>query len=272
MATTAERPRAKAPRPPAAKRPPVKQAGTQTGKKTAKPVEKVAAKTGKQVALKAGKAVMTKSPSPTAKLARAATDKGVKVVVGRTLAAGADMLRTGAERTAGASLDAVDKVLARRPPLQRSLDVAVPIHVAWREWVELDRLPEGFHQVENIKRRRDGRLRGRVAQTGARWEAEVLDQRPNESFAWQSVKGSDCAGLITFHRLSERLTRLELNLDVIPQGMPEAMGLLTYLADRRAEADLRRFKAHVELINPDLYDDEPQDDDEGDPPDSQSEG
>jgi uncharacterized membrane protein len=111
-----------------------------------------------------------------------------------------------------------------------------------------------------------------VAQTGARWEAEVLDQRPNESFAWQSVKGSDCAGLITFHRLSERLTRLELNLDVIPQGMPEAMGLLTYLADRRAEADLRRFKAHVELINPDLYDDEPQDDDEGDPPDSQSEG
>jgi hypothetical protein len=31
------------------------------------------------------------------------------------------------------------------------------------------------------------------------------------------------------------------------------MMLALHLAHRRAEADLRRFKAHVEFINPDVY-------------------
>jgi len=53
--------------------------------------------------------------------------------------------------------------------------------------------------------------------------------------------------------LSERLTRLELQLDVLPVAVEEALELILHLADRRAEADLRRFKARLETINPDEY-------------------
>jgi uncharacterized membrane protein len=120
----------------------------------------------------------------------------------------------------------------------------------------LDRLPEGLHHVADVERDGNGQLIGRMAPGGHPWQADVLDERPNESFAWQSADGSDCAGLITFHRLSERLTRLELNLDVIPTTVAEALALATHVADRRAEADLRRFKARVEVINPDLYEDD----------------
>ncbi len=35
-----------------------------------------------------------------------------------------------------------------------------------------------------------------------------------------------------------------------------------HLADKKAETDLRRFKARLELINPDLYEDEVEDEDE----------
>jgi hypothetical protein len=58
---------------------------------------------------------------------------------------------------------------------------------------------------------------------------------------------------VTFHRLSDRLTRLELELDVIPQSPPQTLELLLHIADRRAETDLRRFKADLERISPDDY-------------------
>ena len=67
------------------------------------------------------------------------------------------------------------------------------------------------------------------------------------------MEGTDCAGLITFHRLSDRLTRIELDLDVVPTNPSQAVTMALHLAHRHAEADLRRFKAHVEFISPDAY-------------------
>jgi len=58
---------------------------------------------------------------------------------------------------------------------------------------------------------------------------------------------------VTFHVLGERLTRLELQLDVVPSRLGEAAALAVHLADRRAHTDLRLFKARLETINPDDY-------------------
>jgi uncharacterized membrane protein len=141
----------------------------------------------------------------------------------------------------------------RSYPIQCSIDIAVPLEVAYEEWMKLEFVPEGIHTVRNI--RADGdRLRGRIdGGRGQRWRAEVREERPGESFAWRSLSGSDCLGLVTFHRLAERLTRLEVELDVIPKRAAEAFELVTHIADRRAEADLRRFKAELERISPDDY-------------------
>ncbi len=142
--------------------------------------------------------------------------------------------------------------------------MAVPLAVAWEEWINLSWLPEGVHRVQDLEHDGDDRLRGRVAGASQPdWEAEVLEERERQSFAWQSVRGSDCAGLVTFHRLSDQLTRLELSLDVVPTSVAEAVALATHLADRRAEVDLRRFKARVELISPDVYEIDPEPPDTG---------
>jgi len=143
----------------------------------------------------------------------------------------------------------------RSVPIQCSIDIAVPLEVVYAEWMELEFLPEGAHRVERIKRR-GGRLKGRIAGALAQqatWEAEVREERADESFAWRSTKGSDCLGLATFHRLAERLTRIELELDTVPVRPAEAFELLVHIADRRAETDLRRFKARLERISPDDY-------------------
>jgi uncharacterized membrane protein len=116
-------------------------------------------------------------------------------------------------------------------------------------------MTEGVHRIEEVERDGDHLYGRTAAPLSEDWEAEIVDDRLHESFAWRSIKGSDCAGLVTFHRLSERLTRLELDIDVVPTNPAETFALALHLAHHRAEVELRRFKARVEFINPDVYED-----------------
>jgi uncharacterized membrane protein len=144
-------------------------------------------------------------------------------------------------------------VLKPSLPIQQSVDIAVPIGFAWQKWMELSFLPEGVDTAVDIERSGDT-LSGRLAgDPDSSWGAEILDERECESFAWRSNEGSDCAGLVTFHQLSDRLTRLELTLDVVPQTPAESISLLTHLADWRARKEMRKFKADLEVVSPDVY-------------------
>jgi uncharacterized membrane protein len=195
-------------------------------------------------------------PGGPSKLAGKAALKIATRLARRTLESGAEMIRRAAELTSERGGGAITAGLHRRIPIQRSVDVAVPLAVAWQEWMSLDTLPEGVDRVRDIERNGDARLIGRTGPDGAPWEAEILDERERQSFAWQSVTGSDVAGLVTFHELSRRLTRIELSLDIVPSGAADAVAVASRLADHRAEVDLRRFKARLELISPDVYDDD----------------
>lgn len=154
-----------------------------------------------------------------------------------------------------ASSQGIDSVLenVQRLPIQRSIDIAVPPEIAWQQWSELRHLPEGVHRLSRVQREGD-ELTGHIdGPRRADWSAEVIDEREQESFAWRTTEGPDSAGLATFHPLSVRLTRIELTIDVRPEGLGEAATLALHLADKRVEGELRRFKADAELLNPDVY-------------------
>jgi uncharacterized membrane protein len=225
----------------------------------AKPAAKTKA-AAKKPARKGRAAVKEHTPSlpKPNRFAKNLAGKAIKKLVTSALEAGAGVIRSAADRAAATGSEVAERSRARRLPIQRSIDIAVPIRVVWDEWIALESILEGVHTVTRIER--DGNeLIGRTAERlSTDWAAEVLDERERESFAWQSHQGSDCAGLITFHELGKRLTRVELNLDVVPTGVTETLQLASRLADHRTETELRRLKARLELINPDLYE-EPQD-------------
>jgi uncharacterized membrane protein len=231
-----------------------KPATPKQGAKAAKEGAKVAKKGAQSVVRAAQEATPSRSKAPTPKrLARKAAKKGLKMVARKTAEMGAEAVRRAADRAVEAGRSAVDASASHLLPIQLSIDVAVPIHVAWVQWRSWGSLPEGVHRIEDVERDGDS-LQGRTA--GPRsvdWEAEIQDEREDESFAWRSVSGTDVAGLATLHRISDRLTRIELDLDVVPTSPSEAVTLALHLAHRHAEADLRRFKAYVEFISPDVY-------------------
>lgn len=172
----------------------------------------------------------------------------------RIATSAATAARTASERALDATSTATDPDAHRRPPVQVSLDVAVPASVAWKQWSALDWVPDTAGEITGLRRGRNGMLRGQL-RGKRRWAAEISEQREPRSFAWRSTRGSDCAGLITFHPLSDALTRLELTLEARPLALREAAALTTRRADRRIAAELRRFKARLELISPDDYED-----------------
>jgi uncharacterized membrane protein len=207
-----------------------------------------------------------KPSSPTTKLAGAAAKKALKTIVRRAADAGATAIRAVTERTTDATRDALETALSKRLPIQVGIDVAVPLSFAWDEWTTFEWMTEGVHRIEDVERDADQLFGVLPGPRSVEWVADIVDEREEQSFAWRSIEGSDCAGLVTFHRLSERLTRIELDLDVLPINPAEAASLALHVGRRRAESELRRFKAHVEFINPDVYESEdggePEDEDQ----------
>jgi hypothetical protein len=79
------------------------------------------------------------------------------------------------------------------------------------------------------------------------WEAQITDQAPCERIAWRSTGGPQTIGVVTLHRLSDRLTRIFITLDFQPKGLFEKTASGTRISRRALKSDLMRFKAFIEL-------------------------
>jgi uncharacterized membrane protein len=137
----------------------------------------------------------------------------------------------------------------RRLPVQESVDVAVPLETAYNQWTQFEDFPKFMHRVEKVEQRDDAHLVWHENIWGVRreWEAEITDQRPNERIAWKSLSGTQTSGVVTFHALSDRLTRIEVNLDFQPQGLLEKTASGFRMSRRALKSDLMRFKAFIEM-------------------------
>ena len=137
----------------------------------------------------------------------------------------------------------------RRMPIQQSVDVAVPIKVAYNRWTMFEDWPDFMHRVESVDQSDDTTLSFSTKVWGItrRFEAEIVEQRPDQRIEWNSTEGLAHTGVVTFHKLSDRLTRIMISLDVEPHGMLEKMGRGMRFTKRAVRADLHRFKALIEL-------------------------
>jgi uncharacterized membrane protein len=134
-------------------------------------------------------------------------------------------------------------------PLHDSVDVAVPLETAYNQFTQFEDFPEFMHGVEDVEQDDDAHLTWHAHVWGLRrsWEIEITDQLPNERIAWRTVNGSEATGVVTFHRLGDRLTRIEVIVSVQPEGVLEKAASGLRIVGRVLRSDLRRFKAFLEL-------------------------
>jgi uncharacterized membrane protein len=137
----------------------------------------------------------------------------------------------------------------RRMPIQQSVDVAAPLQTVYDQFTQFEEFPKFMHRVERVEQRDPETVVFHEKMWGIRrmWEAEIVEQEPDERIVWKTTSGMNHVGVITFHELSERLTRVELNIDLDPDGVIEKIARGARFAKRAARADLKRFKAFVEM-------------------------
>jgi len=137
----------------------------------------------------------------------------------------------------------------RRMPIQQSVDVAVPVRDAYDLWTQFEEWPRFMHRIESVEQVDDAKVAFSTKIWGfkKRFEAQIVEQRPDERIEWDVQEGVAHTGVATFHKLANRLTRIEVTIDVEPDSLLEKAGRGMRFTKRAVRGDLHRFKAFAEL-------------------------
>ncbi len=132
--------------------------------------------------------------------------------------------------------------------ITETLEVDVPVRVAYDQWTQFEAFPKFMEGVDRVIQVDDTTLEWTASIAGVvkNWRAEVTEQRPDELVAWRSIDGARNDGAVSFESLGTDRTRLELQLDVEPDGLVEKAGDALGVVERRVRGDLERFKEFVE--------------------------
>jgi uncharacterized membrane protein len=137
----------------------------------------------------------------------------------------------------------------RRMPVQQAVDVAVPIETAYNQWTQFEEWPNFMFRLTRVTQEDDCTVSFATKMWGFTREftAEIETQRPEERIKWSVKQGPAHTGVVTFHEIGERLTRVELNLDVDPGSLIEKAARGMRHVKRAVRSDLHRYKAFIEM-------------------------
>jgi len=132
--------------------------------------------------------------------------------------------------------------------IEQSIDVHVPVHTAYNQWTQFEEFPRFMEGVEEIRQLDDKRLhwRANVGGKEKEWDAVITEQIPDQRIAWKNTTGAKNAGVVTFHHINDKTTRVMLQLEYDPEGIIENVGDAIGVVSSRVKGDLERFKEYIE--------------------------
>jgi len=130
----------------------------------------------------------------------------------------------------------------------QTIDVDVPVTVAYNQWTQFESFPQFMDGVDEITQKTDTLTHWKISIAGVKreFDAEITEQHPDERIAWKSVGGTEHAGVVTFHKLEDAKTRVALQIETKPEGLVEKVGDAVGLTNVNAKGDLKRFKQFIE--------------------------
>ncbi|MFF8092933.1 SRPBCC family protein [Streptomyces sp. NPDC016675] len=133
--------------------------------------------------------------------------------------------------------------------VKEAVDVEVPVHTAYNQWTQFEEFPHFMEGVEEIRQLDDRRSHWTTKVSGVKreFDTEIVDQLPDERITWRTTTGdTKQKGTVSFQRLDDTHTRVELVMDVEPTGVAEKTGDMLGVIDRRVKGDMQRFKEYIE--------------------------
>src|SRR3954468_14757889 len=135
----------------------------------------------------------------------------------------------------------------RRMPIQQAIDIGAPIDTVWETWTEYEEWPKFMHRLDNVSQEDDEHIafKTKIWGISKQFRAEIVENEEGQRIKWKVTDGVTHTGVVTFHELGPRLTRVEVNIDVQPGSLIEKAARGMRHVKRAVRADLARFKAYV---------------------------
>lgn len=132
--------------------------------------------------------------------------------------------------------------------IEKSIEIEVPVRTAYNQWTQFEEFPKFMEGVKEVKQTDDTHLRWKAEIAGKEkeWDAEITEQIPDERIAWRARDGAMNAGVVTFHRLSDKKSKVMLQMEYDPEGIVENVGDAVGVVSQRVLGDLERFKRYIE--------------------------
>jgi len=134
--------------------------------------------------------------------------------------------------------------------VKETIEVNVPVSTAYNQWTQFADFPKFMDGVKSVEQLDDTHLRW-VAEVGGEsrdWQAEIVEQVPDQRIAWRATDDEGPNGLVRFEPLGEATTLVTVEMSYEPEGLKEQLGAKIGLDSRQVKEDLKRFKEIVEAM------------------------
>jgi uncharacterized membrane protein len=138
-----------------------------------------------------------------------------------------------------------------------SIDVGVPIRLAYDQWTQFADFPSFMKKVESVEQEDEvtTQWRAQIFLSHRNWKSTILEQIPDRRIVWKSEGAKGYVdGAVTFHEIGPELTRIMVVLQYHPQGLFEKTASMWRAQGRRARLELKHFERHVmteSVLHPD---------------------
>lgn len=141
-----------------------------------------------------------------------------------------------------------------RLEVERAIVIERPVSEVYAYWRYLEQLPRFMRHLSTV-RENDGQHSHWVADapagTTVQWDAEIVQDLPNERLSWHSLPDSEVmnSGVVHFHDLGNGATEVQVFIAYAPPAGAVGAAVATLLGEepgQQVEEDLQRLKYLLE--------------------------
>jgi uncharacterized membrane protein len=132
--------------------------------------------------------------------------------------------------------------------IEKDIEVEAPLRSVYNQWTQFEAFPHFMEGIEEVRQVDETHLHwcANVAGRRVEWDAEIVEQVPDQRIAWRSTTGKMNAGTVEFQAVDSNRTRVCLSMEYDPEGAVENVGDALGLTRHRVGGDLKRFKKYIE--------------------------
>jgi uncharacterized membrane protein len=132
--------------------------------------------------------------------------------------------------------------------ITKTFEIDAPVRKVYNQWTQFEDFPRFMDGVKEVRQLDDTHLhwKARIAGKEKEWDAEIVEQVPDQRIAWRSTEGVMNAGTVRFEPVAQDRSRVHLTMEYEPKGLLENVGDAIGVVDRKVDKAVEDFKKLIE--------------------------